>query len=93
MRQRAEELLEQTSIKVLTSINGLCRCRVGGGNALLNSRAAGWGSKLIIMDRPTAALGIQGDDGVENIIRGAEGTRSNGDPRLTQSEAGIQPRR
>ena len=34
------------------------------------SRAAGWGSKLIIMDEPTAALGIQETTRVENIIRG-----------------------
>jgi fructose transport system ATP-binding protein len=34
------------------------------------SRAAGWGEKLIIMDEPTAALGIQETTRVENIIRG-----------------------
>ena len=34
------------------------------------SRAAGWGSKLIVMDEPTAALGIQETTRVENIIRG-----------------------
>ena len=34
------------------------------------SRAAGWGSQLIIMDEPTAALGIQETTKVENIIRG-----------------------
>ena len=34
------------------------------------SRAAGWGSKLIIMDEPTAALGIQETTRVEHIIRG-----------------------
>jgi fructose transport system ATP-binding protein len=34
------------------------------------SRAAGWGAKLIIMDEPTAALGIQETTRVETIIRG-----------------------
>ena len=32
------------------------------------SRAAGWGSKLIVMDEPTAALGIQETKKVEEII-------------------------
>ena len=33
------------------------------------SRAAGWGSKLIVMDEPTAALGIQETKKVEEIIK------------------------
>lgn len=34
------------------------------------SRAAGWGSKLIIMREQTAALGVQETNKVEIIIRG-----------------------
>jgi fructose transport system ATP-binding protein len=41
-----------------------------GRQCVAISRAAGWGSKLIIMDEPTAALGIQETTRVENIIRG-----------------------
>ena len=33
------------------------------------ARAAGWGSKLIIMDEPTAALGVQETAHVHDIIR------------------------
>jgi simple sugar transport system ATP-binding protein len=33
------------------------------------SRAAGWGSKLVIMDEPTAALGVQETAKVEELIR------------------------
>ena len=36
------------------------------------ARAAGWGSQLIIMDEPTAALGVQETAHVHDIIRGAE---------------------
>ena len=43
-------------------------------------RAATFASKLIIMDEPTAALGVQETAQVENIIRGAEGARRAADP-------------
>ena len=46
-------------------------CLVDSGSAWRSPRrAAGWGAKLIIMDEPTAALGIQETTRVENIIRG-----------------------
>jgi ABC-type sugar transport system ATPase subunit len=34
------------------------------------ARAAAWGSRLIIMDEPTAALGVAETRAVENVIRG-----------------------
>ena len=39
------------------------------------SRAATFASKLIIMDEPTAALGVQETAQVENIIRTPEAAR------------------
>ncbi len=45
--------------------------RLSGGQrqAVAISRAAGWGSKLVIMDEPTAALGVQETANVEDLIR------------------------
>jgi fructose transport system ATP-binding protein len=60
MAKRSAELLEETGVKI-PDVQRQC---------VAISRAAGWGSKLIIMDEPTAALGIQETTRVENIIRG-----------------------
>jgi len=70
MRQKAEELLEQTGIKIPDLNQQVMSMSGGQRQCVALSRAAGWGSKLIIMDEPTAALGIQETTRVENIIRG-----------------------
>jgi simple sugar transport system ATP-binding protein len=45
--------------------------RLSGGQrqALAIARAAGWGGKIVIMDEPTAALGVQETEKVEQTIR------------------------
>lgn len=69
MRARSEELLEETGIKI-PDLSGKLQGMSGGQRQCVAiSRAAGWGAKLIIMDEPTAALGIQETTKVENIIR------------------------
>ena len=70
MRKRAEELLEETGIKIPDLTQNVAGMSGGQRQCVSISRAAGWGSKLIIMDEPTAALGIQETTRVENIIRG-----------------------
>ncbi|MCO5223699.1 MAG: ATP-binding cassette domain-containing protein, partial [Thermomicrobiales bacterium] len=42
----------------------------GQRQAIAIARAAAWGSKLIIMDEPTAALGVGETAAVEEVIRG-----------------------
>jgi len=70
MRSRSEELLQETGIKI-PDLSGKLQGMSGGQRQCVAiSRAAGWGAKLIIMDEPTAALGIQETTRVENIIRG-----------------------
>jgi D-xylose transport system ATP-binding protein len=46
--------------------------RLSGGQrqAVSIVRAAGWGSSMVIMDEPTAALGVQETARVEELIRG-----------------------
>lgn len=70
MQVRAEALLEQTGIKIPDTKQPVAGMSGGQRQCVAISRAAGWGSKLIIMDEPTAALGIQETTRVENIIRG-----------------------
>lgn len=70
MRRRAKELLDETGIKIPNLDQPLAGMSGGQRQCVAISRAAGWGSKLIIMDEPTAALGIQETTRVESIIRG-----------------------
>lgn len=70
MRRKSEELLAQTGIKIANLGQPLMSMSGGQRQCVAISRAAGWGSKLIIMDEPTAALGIQETTRVETIIRG-----------------------
>ncbi|MGB2324896.1 MAG: ATP-binding cassette domain-containing protein, partial [Pseudomonadales bacterium] len=70
MRQESEQLLQKTGVKIPDLSQSLRGMSGGQRQCVAISRAAGWGEKLIIMDEPTAALGIQETTRVENIIRG-----------------------
>ncbi|MGB1172341.1 MAG: ATP-binding cassette domain-containing protein, partial [Marinobacterium sp.] len=70
MRKESEALLEKTGVKIPDLSQSLRGMSGGQRQCVAISRAAGWGEKLIIMDEPTAALGIQETTRVENIIRG-----------------------
>ena len=70
MRDHAASLLEKTGVKIPDLSESLAGMSGGQRQCVAIARAAGWGKKLIIMDEPTAALGIQETTRVENIIRG-----------------------
>ncbi len=70
MRRKSSELLRQTGIKIPDLSQPVSSMSGGQRQCVAISRAASWGSKLIVMDEPTAALGIQETKRVENIIRG-----------------------
>ena len=70
MREHAEKLLAETGVKIPDLSESLAGMSGGQRQCVAIARAAGWGQKLIIMDEPTAALGIQETTRVENIIRG-----------------------
>lgn len=70
MAKRSKELLDETGIKIPDVRQPVSGMSGGQRQCIAISRAAGWGSKLIIMDEPTAALGIQETTRVEEIIRG-----------------------
>jgi fructose transport system ATP-binding protein len=69
MLERATEALQRTGIKI-PNLKAKIRYMSGGQRQCVAiSRAATFASKLIIMDEPTAALGVQETAQVENIIR------------------------
>ena len=66
MKKKSLDLLAQTGIKI-GNLNQIVASMSGGQRQCVAiSRAAGWGSKLIVMDEPTAALGIQETKKVED---------------------------
>ena len=70
MRRKASELLAKTGGRI-PDLNALLLNLSGGQRqSIAIARATGWGSQLVIMDEPTAALGVQETAHVEDIIRG-----------------------
>jgi fructose transport system ATP-binding protein len=69
MKRKAGELLAQTGVKIPDLRDPLLNLSGGQRQSIAIARAVGWGSKLIIMDEPTAALGVQETAHVEQIIR------------------------
>lgn len=69
MRTAAGQMLARLEVNI-PSINARVR-RLSGGQrqAVAICRAAGWGSKIVIMDEPTAALGVRETRQVEELIR------------------------
>ncbi|WP_048645893.1 ATP-binding cassette domain-containing protein [Nitratireductor soli] len=70
MLQRSREALEKTGVKIPNLHNSIANMSGGQRQCVAISRAASFASKLILMDEPTAALGVQETTQVENIIRG-----------------------
>ncbi|TCP56459.1 ABC transporter family protein [Tamaricihabitans halophyticus] len=75
MQVKAREMLARLSVNVPPVRAKVQRLSGGQRQAVAIARAAGWGSKLVIMDEPTAALGVQETARVEELIAGlrAEG--------------------
>ena len=69
MRQRTMEALERTAVKIPNIKNSLRNTSGGQRQCVAIARTATFSSKLTIMDEPTAALGVQETNQVENIIR------------------------
>jgi fructose transport system ATP-binding protein len=70
MRERTQAALDRTAVKIPNLANTIRNMSGGQRQCVAIARAAAFASKLIIMDEPTAALGVQETGQVENIIRG-----------------------
>jgi fructose transport system ATP-binding protein len=70
MRDKARNMLGETGVQIEDLTEPMRSLSGGQRQGVAIARAAGWGSKLIIMDEPTAALGVQETRHVEDMIRG-----------------------
>ena len=77
MRDDTRKALERTGVKIPNLSNSIRRMSGGQRQCVAIARTATFASKLIIMDEPTAALGVQETAQVENIIRTL---KANGEP-------------
>jgi ABC-type sugar transport system ATPase subunit len=69
MEASAREMLKRTGVQIPDVRQSLRHLSGGQRQGVAIARAAGWGSRVIIMDEPTAALGVQETHRVEEIIR------------------------
>jgi ABC-type sugar transport system ATPase subunit len=68
MRARAQEALDSLHIKI-PDITAPVRTMSGGQRqAIAIGRSVFWGRKLLILDEPTAALGVEESDQVLNLV-------------------------
>ncbi|CAN5220158.1 ATP-binding cassette domain-containing protein [soil metagenome] len=70
MKETAQTLITDLAVNVPPVVSKVRRLSGGQRQALAIARAAGWGGKIVIMDEPTAALGVQETEKVEQTIRG-----------------------
>lgn len=68
MQKRAEEMVSTLAVNVPAVKSRVRRLSGGQRQAVSICRAAGFSSKLVIMDEPTAALGVQETARVEELI-------------------------
>jgi fructose transport system ATP-binding protein len=69
MHKKSIDVLAKTGIKIPDLKIAMSNMSGGQRQCVAVSRSAGFASKLIIMDEPTAALGVQETAQVENIIK------------------------
>jgi len=69
MREATIKALEKTAVKIPNLSNTIRNMSGGQRQCVAIARTATFASKMIIMDEPTAALGVQETTQVENIIR------------------------
>ena len=77
MREATRKALERTAVKIPSLSNTIRNMSGGQRQCVAIARTATFASKLIIMDEPTAALGVQETAQVENIVRTL---KANGEP-------------
>lgn len=69
MKRGAQEMVSALAVNVPSVTARVRRLSGGQRQAIAICRAAGFSSKLVVMDEPTAALGVQETERVERLIR------------------------
>ncbi len=76
MIAETEKLMRELDVRI-PSARAIVRDLSGGQRqGIAIARATHWATKLVLMDEPTAALGVAETDKVERIIESPEGPRS-----------------
>jgi ABC-type sugar transport system ATPase subunit len=70
MIARSERMLAELAITIPSSRVRVRRLSGGQRQAVAIARATGWGTRMIVLDEPTAALGVRETLHVEDLIRG-----------------------
>jgi ABC-type sugar transport system ATPase subunit len=73
MASQAKDMVGTLAINVPSVKSRVRRLSGGQRQAVAIARAAGWGSSIVIMDEPTAALGVQETKRVEELIHDLKG--------------------
>lgn len=73
MRREATEMVSRLAVNVPRVDQRVRRLSGGQRQAVALSRAASWSSKVVILDEPSAALGVQETERVEQLIRDLRG--------------------
>ncbi|MGH9066209.1 MAG: ATP-binding cassette domain-containing protein [Acidimicrobiales bacterium] len=69
MARRTEEELVRTRIR-MASVETTCDSLSGGQRqAVAVAKAVAWGSRILLMDEPTAALGVEQQEKVADLVR------------------------
>jgi len=68
MRQKAKDVFNDLGTTIPSFKNQISHLSGGQKQAVAIARAIAWGSKIVILDEPTAALGVEQTKNVHNII-------------------------
>ena len=69
MRREAETILERTRIRIGSVLSKAGQLSGGQRQAIAVGRAVSWGSRVLLMDEPTAALGVEQQEVVGELIK------------------------
>lgn len=68
MREEAEEILKELDVDIPSVTTTVRRMSGGQRQSIAIARAAHWGQQLVVMDEPTAALGVRETAAVEKLV-------------------------
>ena len=69
MRREARDLVARTGVRIPDIDSAVMNMSGGQRQGVAIARAAGWGSRVVLLDEPTAALGVQETARVLEIIK------------------------
>lgn len=70
MREQAQEILQELDVDIPSVTTTVRRMSGGQRQSIAIARAAHWGRQLVVMDEPTAALGVRETAAVEKLVLG-----------------------